>query len=260
MLFGALDIVAVLLLLLPGFLAYRFAVLRRVDASRRSAVWQAAEFLEYSVYVHLIGAGLAAIIHFALGALGIDTHIGFLVENRPEVFLAEHTTQAVLWFTLYPLYVILITPVLGAYDCPAKVSSWVVNRLAFVPYLRSKLPQAFGWMPEPEAAYPLEPIWYSAFNQKTDGYQSKVPYVFVRLKNGDAYYGKMASYPITSDTNPNKDFLITNARYFEKGASRIGVDLAGNGADTAVLLNSANVDSIVIYYSQRSPDNESGSP
>lgn len=256
MLFGALDIAAVLLLVLPGFLAYRFAVLRRVDASRRSAIWQAAEFLEYSVYVHLIGAGLAAIIHFALGAFGVNTHIGFLVENSPEVFLAEHTTQAVLWFTLYPLYVIFITPVLGAYDCPVKVSNSIVNLLAIVSNLRSKWPM----LPKPEEAYPSDPIWYSAFNQKTEGYWPKIPYVFIKLKNGDAYYGKMHSYPITSDTNPNKDFLITEARYFEKGGDRIGIDLADNNADTAVLLNSANVDSIVIYYASVPLDREAESP
>ena len=62
----AIDVWTVFLLVLPGFLAYRFAVLQRADPSRRSAIWQISEILEHSLYVHLIGIVLAFALHYCL--------------------------------------------------------------------------------------------------------------------------------------------------------------------------------------------------
>ena len=76
-----LNIGAILLLILPGFLAYRFAVWRRADPTSRSPLWQVSEILEYSVYVHLLGALFTIVIHFLLKAtLGMDTHVNVLFQ------------------------------------------------------------------------------------------------------------------------------------------------------------------------------------
>ena len=65
----AIDVWTILLLILPGFLAYRFVVLQRADPSHRSTIWQISEILEHSLYVHLIGVFLAFVLHYFFALL-----------------------------------------------------------------------------------------------------------------------------------------------------------------------------------------------
>ena len=67
-------------------------------------------------------------------------------------------------------------------------------------------------------------------------------------RTGDVYFGQIVSYPIVSDTARQKDFLIRNARYYPKGHAESEQDLTILDGIGAVLLNTANVDSIVLYY------------
>ena len=59
MLITASSVAAILILVLPGFMAYRYAVLGRDTPNKVSPLWQFSEILEYSVYVHVIGAALS---------------------------------------------------------------------------------------------------------------------------------------------------------------------------------------------------------
>ena len=70
----------------------------------------------------------------------------------------------------------------------------------------------------------------------------------VRLKSSDVYYGEVLTYPIALDTGNEKDFLIKNARLYPKGNSENEHRLFEADGIGAVLLNTANVDSIIIYY------------
>ena len=75
MLLSATDVGITILLVLPGFLAYRFAVARRADPTRRSPLWQLAEILEYSLYVHLLGVVILFSSLIIIKALGGDIRI-----------------------------------------------------------------------------------------------------------------------------------------------------------------------------------------
>ena len=75
----------------------------------------------------------------------------------------------------------------------------------------------------------------------------------VYLKSGDVYSGELASYPITLDTEQEKDFLIRRARYYKGGNFGAGRNLEDLDSIGAVLLNTANVDSMILYYENLSP-------
>ena len=156
----AVNVAAILLLVLPGFLSYRFAVWRRADPTHRSPLWQLSEILEHSAYVHLIGAGLVGVIHSVLQWwFGLDSYAKFLLQNGPNSFLDKHFIEAVLWFILYPVYVILASSILGSYDVPQRVSSFIIKGLG--------IPSRWKWMrwlPVPKDPYPQEPVWHYAFN------------------------------------------------------------------------------------------------
>ena len=239
----AINIGAILLLILPGFLAYRFAVWRRADPTQRSPLWQVSEILEYSAYVHLIGALLVTGFHILLLVFRIDTNIDVLFQDGPTQFLKVHFTSAVAYFVLYPMYVILASAIVGAYGLPLIVSSGIANfpkRIARLRFLR--------WIPVPREPYHQEPVWYHAFTNMAEGYAARQPYLMVTLKSGDAYFGLLSTYPIVPDTANDKDFLITRARYYKDGDLTQERDLESLDGIGAVLLNTSNVDSIKLYY------------
>ncbi|MYC28789.1 MAG: hypothetical protein F4X65_01700 [Chloroflexi bacterium] len=249
----AVNVAAILLLVLPGFLSYRFAVWRRADPTHRSPLWQLSEILEHSAYVHLFGAGLVAVLHSALQWwFGLDSYAKFLIQNGPNAFLDKHFAEAILWFILYPVYVIVASSILGSYDVPQRVSSFIITVLG--------IPSRLKWMrglPVPRDPYPQEPVWHYAFNLMSNNYTTSVPHVLVNMKSGDIYFGEIATYPLVADTELDKDFLITNVRYYRGGdfdEERRLFDIDGIGA---VLLNTANVDSILLYY-QEIPSIQSG--
>ena len=239
-----LNIGAILLLILPGFLAYRFAVWRRADPTNRSSLWQVSEILEYSVYVHLIGALWVIVIHLLFKTtLGIDTHIKVLLQEGPDDFLTKHFTEAIIAFILYPTYVILSSAILGAYQVPQVVSLGIVRVPGWLARYR-----LFRWIPVPSDAYPQEPVWHYAFSYLVEDYAIKIPHAMVTLKSGDAYFGELATYPIVPDTENEKDFLIVHAIYYKDGDMTQEQRLDSLDGIGAVLLNTANVDSIKIYY------------
>ena len=184
-------------------------------------------------------------LHFLFElALGIDSHIKVLLQEGPGQFLKAHFTAAIAYFILYPLYVILASAIIGAYGLPDKVSTGIANFprrvAAWFRYPR--------WLPVPQEAYPQEPVWFRAFHSLTEGYTKSQPYVMVTLKSGDAYFGKLTAYAIVQDTENEKDFLITHALYYKKGELDQGQQMDSLDGVGAVLLNTANVDSIRIYY------------
>ena len=245
----AINVAAILVLILPGFLSYRFAVWRRVDPSNRSPLWQLSEILEYSVYVHLIGVALVAAFSFLLDLIfEVDTHLPELFHDGPDDFLKTYFLEGVLWFTLYPVYVIIFSAILGVYDLPARVSSIIVSAVHHPTNWLSTNCKLLRWLPVPKDITPQEPVWYLAFNIMSDDYTSSLPHALVTLKSGDVFYGEIASYPITLDTELNKDFLIKNARYYKGGDLNDEQRLYEVDSVGAVLLNSANADSIMLYY------------
>lgn len=113
------------------------------------------------------------------------------------------------------------------------------------------------WIPVPNRAYPPEPIWYYAFNpdDPEPGDYRKTITVIVALKNGGVYVGEIASYPIVSDAQSEKDFLIRRASYYKDGniyTDDKTLDILDEDID-AVLLNTSNVDNIRIYYDDFTP-------
>ena len=253
---SALDIGATLILVLPGFLSYRAALARRADPSRRSVLWQLAEMLEYSVYVHILGIGLLFFVTGFLGWFHVETHLSELPAKKPHEFLTTYFVEGVLLFTLYPLYVVGAAVVMGAYDVPNHTATGIVRGVGLIVRLIGAIP----WLPRlrpPTPNFPVEPVWYRAFNVATDGFTTALPDVIVKMKRGDIYYGKLSSYPIELDTERAKDFLIIGATYLPEnrpGRSYALFDQEGGGT---VLLNSADVDSIQVYYAPPTDEEES---
>ncbi len=251
----AINLAAILVLILPGFLSYRFAVWRRADPSQRSPLWQLSEILEHSVYVHLIGVALVAAAHFFLKwSFGLSSYAQILFQDGPASFLNTHFAEAVLWFTLYPVYVIISSTILGAYDIPGRISARIVAAVERSTGWISTRSKLLAWVPVPKDVFPQEPVWYYTFNVMSEGHTSKKPQVFVTLKSGDVYYGDIATYPIVPDTELEKDFLIRNAYYYKDGSADHEHKLYEADGIVAVLLNTANVDIIILYYEDRSPE------
>lgn len=243
------NIAVLFLLVLPGFLSYRFAVWQRADPTQRSALWQLSEILEHSLYVHLIGAGLVAVVHaLLLGWFGQDSYVRFLLQKGPYELLNQHFTAAILWFTLYPLYVLVATNIIGSYDLPRRFSSFAIALVHKPTRWLAGKGKRMAWIPLPSTPNPQEPVWYYAFNIMSEGYTTNSPHILVRLKSGDVYYGEVITYPIALDTDNEKDFLIRHALYYPQGDWDNEQKLYKADGIGAVLLNTANVDSIIIYY------------
>ena len=121
---SALDIGAILVLVLPGFVSYRSALARRADPSRRSTLWQLAEMLEYSLYVHLLGVALVLGVSALLdSAFHLELHLNELPSKQPHEFLSAYFVEGTLLFTLYPLYVVVASVLLGAYSIPHRAAT-----------------------------------------------------------------------------------------------------------------------------------------
>ena len=189
-----------LLLVLPGFLAYRFAVARRADPARRSTLWQLAAISEYSVYVHVVGVALVLAAAWLLHALfRIDSHLSELPGKGPQEFLIAYFAEGVLLFTLYPVYVVLGAILMGAYDLPSWIASTVVRSVSVLTRKIGSIP-GLNWIRSPRPAYSAEPIWHHAFSVKTNTFTKARPFLLVRMKRGDVYYGELASYPLLPDS------------------------------------------------------------
>lgn len=68
------------------------------------------------------------------------------------------------------------------------------------------------------------------------------------MKRGDVYYGEIASYPLLPDSQMEKDFLISKARFYPGGDpedEHVLDEVDGGGT---VLLNTSEVSSIEVYY------------
>ena len=246
---SAVDIGAILVLILPGFLSYRSALGRLADPSRRSALWQLAEMLEYSVYVHLLGvvlvlAAAAAVLN---SVLHLETHLGDLPSKRPHEFLGLHFVEGTLLFTLYPLYVIVAAILMGAYEVPHRAATGIVKCVGLLARGIGVRP-GLRWVTQPAPHFPAEPIWYKAFHVATGGFTRSRPAVMIRMKRGDIYYGVLASYPILPDSERSKDFIIVQATYAPVGHRGTPYRLDEQEGGGTVLLNSADVDSIQVYY------------
>ena len=248
----AIDVWTILLLILPGFLAYRFVVLQRADPSHRSTIWQISEILEHSLYVHLIGVFLAFVLHYFLRYfLGVDTNLEGFFKLGPQGFLEDHFEKALRWYVGYTIYIILALAIIGSYEIPGGCSRRIVEIARWVPSNW----RVFRWLPAPKTTHPQEPIWYHAFRRaasraasiQTEAGDAVV--VSVKMKgSGDIYAGILTSYPIVPDTEPDKDFLITQTHYYKGGNYQDGQDLTAIDEIGAVLLNSRNVESIRVMY------------
>ena len=245
---SALDIGAVLLLVLPGFLAYSFALARRADPAGRSPLWQLAEILKYSVYVHLAGVVLVFGVPWLLDLLfEVENHLDELPGMGPQEFLSSYFAEGVLLFTLYPLYVVVGATLMGAYDLPSRTESSIIRAVSATTRAIGSVP-GLGWVGPPKPSYPEEPIWYLTFNTETHGFASVRPLLLVRMKRGDVYYGEIASYPLLPDSQMEKDFLISKARFYPGGDpedEHVLDEVDGGGT---VLLNTSEVSSIEVYY------------
>lgn len=244
---SALDIGATLILVLPGFLSYRAALGRRADPTRRSLLWQLAEMLEYSIYVHILGVGLVFLIAGVLGVFQVETHLSELPSRKPHEFLSTYFVEGILLLTLYPIYIVGASVAMGAYDVPHHVATGIVRLVGLLVRLIGAIP-GLRWLRPPTPNFPVEPVWYRAFHVATDGFTRFRPEVIVKMKRGDIYYGKLASYPIEPDTERAKDFLITGATYVPANHQGRSYRLYEEDFGGTVLLNSADVDSIQIYY------------
>ena len=249
MLVTASSAVALLLLVLPGFLAYRFAVLRRDDPTRVSPLWQLSEILEYSAYVHLIGVALSAAIAATLErGFGIATHAGNLVRVEPSEFLKSHPWEAGLWLILYSIYVIISATLLGTWDFPKLVRESIFRfSIGVAKSVFQRLP-CFRGIALPIEPYPQNPVWQYAFDIRVNNYGNVIPLVIVTMKSGDVYFGRLVTYPIVPDTENEKDFLIDNTRFYKQGNPDDERNLSKLDGVGAVLLNTVNVESIQIYY------------
>jgi hypothetical protein len=245
---SALDIGAILVLVLPEFVSYRSALARRADPSRRSTLWQLAEMLEYSLYVHLLGVALVLGVSALLdSAFHLELHLNELPSKQPHEFLSAYFIEGTLLFTLYPLYVVVASVLLGTYSIPHRAATGIVKGggllargLGAIPYM--------GWIKPPSPDFPIEPIWYKAFHVATDGFTRSRPAVMVKMKRGDIYYGVLDSYPILPDSQRAKDFLIVQAQYAPAGHQEEPYRLEDMPGGGTVLLNSEDVDSIQVYY------------
>ena len=245
---SALDIGTILILVLPGFLSYRSALARRADPSRRSTLWQLSQMLEYSVYVHLLGIGLVfAVTALLEWAFPFESHLSELPGKKPHEFLSAYFVEGTLLFTLYTLYVVVAAVLMGAYEVPNGVATAVVKGGRQLARGMGAVP-GLGWIKPPRPDFPVEPIWYDAFNTATGGFTLTRPLVMVKMKRGDIYYGEMASYPILPDSEEKKDFLIRHATYAPANRQGQAFRLADQPGGGTVLLNSADVDSIQVYY------------
>ena len=249
---SALDIGVTLLLVLPGFLSYRSALGRRADPSRRSTLWQLSEMLEYSVYTHVLGVALVFAIAAGLNALfNVDTHLDELPRKLPHEFLTAYFVEGILLFGLYAIYVVAAAAVLGAYEVPHHVATGIVRGIGHLVLWIGTIPE-LGRLRPPTPNFPIEPIWYKTFHVDTDEFRQFRPAVFVKMKRGDSYYGWLASYPILPDSERSKDFLIERATYAPAGHRGKPYNLVEQGGGT-VLLNTADVDSIQVYYVPNDP-------
>jgi hypothetical protein len=255
---SALDIGAILVLVLPGFLSYRSALARRADPSRRSALWQLSEMLEFSVYVHLLGVALVFGVTALLdSAFHLESHLSELPGRKPHEFLSAYFVEGTLLFTLYPLYVVVAAVLMGAYEAPNRAATGIVKGGGLLARGIGAVP-GLGWIRPPRPDFPVEPIWYDAFHVATDGYAQARPLVMVKMKRGDIYYGEIASYPILPDSQEEKDFLVRHAVYAPANAPGRAFRLEDQPGGGTVLLNSADVDSIQVYYAPAGGTTESG--
>ena len=229
-------------------MAYRYAMLGRNTPNRVSPLWQLSEILEYSVYVHVIGAAASfAIVLILERGFGIATQAESLIKMAPSEFLESHPWEAMLWLILYSIYVIIASTVLGAWDFPRLVRGGIYQCLmGIAQWCRSVA--WLRWMPLPSEQYSQNPVWVYAFRTRTNTYRDSVPLVIVTMKSGDVYIGRLVMYPIVPDTENEKDFLIDNARFYKQGIADQEQDLSKLDGIGAVLLNTANVESIRIYY------------
>ena len=251
----ALNIVFILVLVLPGFLSYRSALTRSTDPSPRSTLWQLSAMVEYSVYIHVLGAilvfGVVVLIDLVFS---VETHLRELLTKRPHEFLSDHFVEGSILFIPYLLYVIVAAVVMGAWDIPSRMATRIVKGGGLLARWVVRVP-GLHWITPPGPNFPQESVWYHAFHVATKGFVEARALVLVRMKTGDTYYGEIEAYPILPDSQREKDFLIRHAVYRSAGTPGKEIRLEKQPGGGTVLLNAADVDSIQIYYD--SPESSS---
>ena len=77
----------------------------------RSRLWQLSEVLEYSSYVHGLGAGLLTLFWLVLKfGFRAQLHLGELLEGSPARFVDHYPIEGSLIFGLYPIYILGACP------------------------------------------------------------------------------------------------------------------------------------------------------
>ena len=162
--------------------------------------------LEYSVYIHIIGAALVfAIVVLLSSVFHLDSHLSELPGKKPAQFLDLYFVEGTLLFLLYPIYVVIAAILIGAYNLPNLVANNIVKYAGFLTRQLTRIP-GLKWVQSPSPDYPVEPIWYNAFHVATNGFVETKPLLMVKMKSGDIYYGQLKSYPILPDSQKEKRF------------------------------------------------------
>ena len=204
--------------------------------------------LECSLYVHILGVALVLGVSALLdSAFHLELHLNELPSKQPHEFLSAYFIEGTLLFTLYPLYVVVASVLLGTYSIPHRAATGIVKGGGLLARGMGAIPY-MGWIKPPSPDFPIEPIWYKAFHVATDGFTRSRPAVMVKMKRGDIYYGVLDSYPILPDSQRAKDFLIVQAQYAPAGHQEEPYRLEDMPGGGTVLLNSEDVDSIQVYY------------
>lgn len=245
---SGLSIAEYLFLILPGFLAYRSALTRSSDPSSRGTLWHLSAMIEYSVYIHALGVALMIIVTALLDiALKLETHLDELPAKGLLGFWADYFVEGSLVYTFYLLYMIVAAVLIGAYEVPSTIATRISECFGWVAGLVGKALR-LNWVRPPKPNFPQEPVWHYAFHVATGGSSRAQPLVFAKMKTGDTYYGKILMYPMLPDSQKNKDFLIEQAIYAPADMPDKVFQLEQHPGGGSVLLNSADVDSIQIYY------------
>ena len=190
------------------------------------------------------GVWVAALLD---SVFGLETHLSELPAKRPHEFLSGYFVEGSLLFILYSLYVIVAAVVMGAYEVPSRVATGIAKGSGLLARWVVRVP-GLRWIKPPRPNFPQEPIWYHAFHVATGGFVEAQLSVLVRMKTGDIYYGEIEVYPVLPDSQREKDFLIRRAVYTRVGTPGKIFRLEDQPGGGTVLLNSADVDSMQIYY------------
>ena len=208
--------------------------------------------LEYSIYIlgGALLAGASLILEFLLD---VELHVSQVWSMGPSQFLSSYPLEGTLLIVAYAFYVLVAAVLMCAYNVPHVEATRIVAAMSGVTRQMRMIPGG-GWIPRPDPTFPEAPVWHAAFDDAIRNSGDDRPLVLVRMQRGDTYYGEIASYPLAPDDQREKDSLIRKARYIAANRPGEQLDLSELPGGGAVLLNTADVDSIQIYYDPASSE------